>query len=213
MIDKPITILIAEDDPVARELLGIFLKEWGYDVLMSGNGNEAWDMLNKHDISIALLDWIMPGKEGIDICREYRKLNDRTYLYIIIITAKDNREDTVTALNAGADDYIKKPFDENELKSRIQSGERIYRLKTRLEDKVKELEKAIKEITELRNLLPICSYCKKVRDDHDYWHQVENYLHSYAGIDFTHSVCPDCMEKYVEPEIQQFLEEKKDVEE
>ena len=187
-------ILIAEDEPVSRERLKHMLVKWGYDVFVACDGDEAWGALQHiSDPAMAILDWMMPGLAGLEICRRLRAKADRKY--IIMLTAKDRREDILEALEAGADDYVIKPFDPAELRARVRAGVRVTELQQSLADRVKELEEAFSQIKTLEGLIPICSYCKKIRDDGNYWQQLEGYLSQHAGAKFTHGICPDCFDR------------------
>jgi two-component system, cell cycle response regulator len=121
-----VKILIAEDDPAFRNLLVTLLAKWGYDVLAAKDGDEAWCILQSEDApQLAILDWRMPGKDGLEICRGIRSGKTAPYTYIILLTAQDRSRDIVAGMEAGADDYITKPFRTNELKARLRAGERI----------------------------------------------------------------------------------------
>jgi DNA-binding response OmpR family regulator len=134
-------ILVAEDDAVSRELICTRLAKWGYDVVSTRNGSEAMAELRKKDApSLAILDWMMPDMDGLEICRRVREV-DRV-LYVIMLTARDRPEDLVEGLGAGADDYLIKPFEKNELQARILSGLRVIALQVALAARVKELELA-----------------------------------------------------------------------
>jgi response regulator RpfG family c-di-GMP phosphodiesterase len=122
--------------------------------------------------------------------------------YLIFVTAKARTQDIVTGLGAGADDYIVKPFEREELRARVQVGFRMLELQAALADRVRELEEALTRVKQLQGLLPICSYCKKVRDDRNYWQQVETYIEGHSDAQFTHGICPECREKYVVPELE-----------
>ncbi|PJA27591.1 MAG: response regulator [candidate division Zixibacteria bacterium CG_4_9_14_3_um_filter_46_8] len=190
-------ILIAEDDVVSRKLLKAILSKWDHEVIVAKDGNEALEALMQDDAPcLAILDWMMPGKDGIDVCREVRQQKEKTYLYIIMLTAKQNKGDIVKGLDAGADDYIAKPFDMAELKARINVGQRIVNLELSLQTKVVELQKALDNIKQLRGIIPICAWCKKIRDDKNYWQNVETYVASNSNADFSHLICPECSEKY-----------------
>src|SRR5439155_4831059 len=104
----------------------------------------------------------------------------------------------VTGLQAGADDYITKPFDRGELQARLQVGRRIVELQKGLADRVRELEAALSRVRQLQGLLPICAWCKKIRDDQNYWHQVETYIGSHSDARFSHGICPDCLKTVME---------------
>ena len=196
-------ILIADDNPSSLRLLQVILEDRGYEVLTAKDGQEAWDLFNTHGVSIALLDWVMPGMTGVEVCRKIRSGNNKSYTYIILVTARDSKEDLVTAMDAGADDYVNKPYHEEELHSRIKAGERIVGLEKNLAGKIEELQKAFTEVKQLKGLIPICMYCKKIRDDRDYWHILEKFIHEHTGADFSHGICPQCMEKYVRPQIDE----------
>lgn len=117
-------VLVAEDDPVSRRLLEVTLSKWGYEVVTCADGLLAWHFLQKSDApSLVVLDWMIPGMDGLELVEQVRKLD--TYIYVIMLTAKTHKQDMVTALAAGADDYITKPFDAQELRMRLRVGERI----------------------------------------------------------------------------------------
>jgi phosphoserine phosphatase RsbU/P len=196
--------LIAEDDMVSRVLLEATLIKWGYEVTVACDGIAAWELLQSDDPPpLAILDWMMPGLDGLQICRKIRDIPTTTPPCLILLTAKGRREDIVTGLQAGADDYVTKPFDREELHARVQVGMRIIELQHSLADRVKALEEALARVKQLQGLLPICSYCKKIRDDQNYWQQVENYISKHSEAQFSHSICPDCYESLVRPELDQ----------
>ena len=189
-------ILIAEDDPVSRRLLQAALIKWGYEVIVTTNGKEALAALQQPEApSLLLLDWLMPEMDGVEVSREVRKIAALKSTYIILLTSRDRKEDVVQGLEAGADDYVTKPFDYDELRARVQVGARVVQLQTAFADRVRELEEAIASVKTLQGLLPICSYCKKIRDDGNYWHRVESYITGHANVRFSHGICPDCSEK------------------
>jgi len=199
---KPVKkILIADNDLIALRLLNVALSDWGYEVIMCTDGKKAWEALNKNDISIALLDWVMPEIDGLELCRRLRPNKTENYTYVIILSANSSNNDMIKALDAGADDYMFKPYDLEELHSRMKAGERIVKLESTLANKIYELESALEEVRQLKELLPICMYCKKIRDDGDYWHQVESYIHNRTGVGFSHGICPDCIDNVVKPQI------------
>lgn len=200
---EPMRILIAEDDAVSRIVLEQTLKGWGHSVVVTKCGTEAWDALQAEDApQLAILDWMMPGLEGPEVCRRVRALARPIPTYLILLTARGLTDDIVVGLDSGADDYVTKPFDRQELRSRIRVGERILNLQQGLADRVCELEDALSQVKELKGLLPICSYCKAVRDDRNYWHRVETYIAAHSGARFSHGICPGCWKDVVEPEIQ-----------
>ncbi|AMV28407.1 Transcriptional activator protein CopR [Gemmata sp. SH-PL17] len=194
--------LIAEDDPVSRTLLDHTLRGWGYDVVVTRDGNEAWAALLAEDApNLAILDWMMPGLEGPEVCRRVRALAQPIPTYVILLTARGQSDDIVAGLESGADDYVTKPFDRQELRSRIRVGERVLALQRGLADRVRDLEAVLGQVKELKGLLPICSYCKAVRDDQNYWHRVETYITAHSAARFSHGICPGCWKGVVEPEL------------
>ncbi|HKC81913.1 MAG TPA: response regulator, partial [Gemmatimonadaceae bacterium] len=144
---------------------------------------------------LAVLDWMMPGVEGIEICRRLRTTPGFELVYVILVTSRGGKEDLSYGLAAGANDYITKPFDPVELQARVRVGERMVRLQRSLAARITEVEAALAHVQRLQGLLPICSYCKKVRNEANYWEQVESYLSAHSDLDFTHSICPQCTEK------------------
>lgn len=126
-------ILIAEDSAVSLRVVETKLTKWGHEVLSANNGTEAWEILQANDAPpLAILDWMMPGIDGVELCRRVRERTNQLYTYIILLTAKDRKEDVVKAMNAGADDYVIKPPDPSELQARIRAGCRVIELEQRL---------------------------------------------------------------------------------
>jgi len=184
-------VLIAEDDQVSRRLLEVTLERMDYEVESTENGVQALEGLIKPDAPrLAILDWMMPEMDGVDVCRRIREMEFDKYIYIIFLTAKGQKKDIVTGLEAGADDYLIKPFDPHELRSRLAVGKRILDLEAALEDKVQELESALAHVKTLQGLLPICMYCK------DTWHRLESYIETRSDAMFTHSLCQDCLTEH-----------------
>ena len=196
-------ILIAEDNEVIRAILEANLASWGHEGVSCTDGTEAWRVLQgENPPRLAILDWMMPGIDGTEICRKLRATAGTEAVYIILLTGRDRREDIVAGLNAGANDYVTKPFDHDELRARLMVGVRMVELQTLLADRVRDLEVAMASVKQLSGLLPICSYCKKVRDDTNYWQQVEAYVGQHSEAQFSHGICPDCYETIVKPELR-----------
>jgi phosphoserine phosphatase RsbU/P len=195
-------ILLAEDDPISRAVLERTLRQWNHEVMVAEDGAAAWKLMQQKDAPmLMLLDWMMPEVDGIELCRRIRSHPDLTLTYVILLTAKHQKEDIVHGLKSGAHDYITKPFDRGELKARIQVGERVLNLQNELAKRVAELEAALEQVHTLQSLLPICSYCKRVRDDKNYWQKVEAYLMTRTDLRLSHSICPDCYRQVVLPEL------------
>jgi sigma-B regulation protein RsbU (phosphoserine phosphatase) len=192
-----VKVLIAEDEIVSRRLLESALPRWGYDVITATDGEEAWTLLQEPDApAIMVLDWLMPRLDGVEICRRIRAHPRLSSVYIILLTSRAAVEDVVQGLEAGANDYITKPFDAAELRARMQVGVRVVNLQTTLAERVREVEDALSRVKQLQGLLPICSYCKKIRDDKNYWHQVESYVGRHTDARFSHGICPECTVKF-----------------
>ena len=185
--------LIADDDELTTTILAKSLARWGLESVVAHEGNQAWRTLQADpEISMAILDWEMPGIEGPELCRRIRQDPGRAHLHLLLLTSRDSHADLVAGLDAGADDYLVKPFDHDELRARIHVGMRVLGLQSRLKDRVAELQDALSKVNQLQRLLPICSYCKKVRPDRDYWEQVEEYVSHHTGVQFSHGICPTC---------------------
>jgi len=196
-------VLIADDEATSRRLIQATLGGWGFEVLVAVDGCEALRVLQgSQGPEIAMLDWMMPGIEGLDICRQVRATMPSAGTYIILVTARGGLENIVRGLEAGADDYITKPFDPRELRARLHVGVRVVQLQKALLERNRELEGALKRVKQLQGLLPICSYCKKVRNDRNYWEQVDAYVASHSEAQFSHGVCPDCYEIHLRPQLQ-----------
>ena len=190
-------VLIAEDDRVSRGLLKATLAHAGYEVVAAEDGEEAWRLLGAPETPrLAVLDWMMPGIDGVEICRRLRRGEGAAYFYIILLTTKDRQEDVVEGLEAGADDYVTKPYDPHELRSRVRTGERILELKSSLDAKVSELQEALEHVRQLQGLLPICMHCKSIRDEANTWHRIEAYIAEHADVRFSHGVCQKCLEEH-----------------
>lgn len=201
-------ILIAEDDAVSRRVLETSLNKLGYNVVSTSDGGSACQILQSVDAPrLALLDWMMPEMDGVDVCKAVRAMPTDSPPYIILLTAKSSKDSIVEGLESGADDYITKPFDRAELRARLQVGCRILELQSTLIERVRQLEAALIQVKQLQGLLPICSYCKKIRDDQNYWQKVETYLSSRTEATFSHGICPDCFESIVAKELKDSAKE------
>jgi sigma-B regulation protein RsbU (phosphoserine phosphatase) len=190
-------VLVAEDNVVSRRMVENLIPKWGYNVIPSADGQEAWEKWSADvSIQLAVLDWMMPGLDGLDVCRMIRQAEQpprRTY--IIILTGRGRREDIVQGLQAGANDYITKPFDNEEFRSRLDIGRRIVELQSALSERVMELERALTEIKTLQGLLPICMHCHKIREGKDGWTRLEEYVTQHSEAKFSHGICPECLSK------------------
>lgn len=186
-------ILIAEDDPISSRILEVTLMKWGYEVSVTSNGIDALKLLQSEAApKLAILDVMMPGMDGLNVCRKVRESPSTTPPYLILLTAMGGKDDVVRGIQAGANDYLCKPFHQNELKVRVGVGVQMLELQQALTQRVKELEAAFSQVKQLQGMLPICSYCKKIRNDQNYWQRVEGYISDHTDVEFSHGICPDC---------------------
>ena len=189
-------ILVADDDAIGRRVLERALVKSGHEVLVVPDGAEAWRVLSGPDPpTLAILDWMMPGLTGVELCRKARETVWAVEPYLIVLTSRGASEDVVTALQAGANDYVTKPFEIEELRARVSVGERVVTLQQQLSDRVRALEEAFAHVHQLQGLIPICAWCGQVRNDGNFWEQVSSYLEKRSGLQFTHAICPPCREK------------------
>jgi DNA-binding response OmpR family regulator len=196
-------VLIAEDDVVSRRVLEVMVARWGYEVVSAGDGEAAWQILQQDaPPEIALLDWIIPGLDGLQVCERTRALERSEPTYLVILSANASPDDILAGFNAGADDYLPKPVDLPQLQARLRVGSRMVALQRNLAGRVRDLGEALHRVKQLQGLLPICAYCKKIRDDHNYWQQVEAYLSSHSDVRFSHSICPECYQSQIQPQLK-----------
>jgi sigma-B regulation protein RsbU (phosphoserine phosphatase) len=187
-------ILFVEDDPTTRRLLQTTMQSFGHDIIVAEEGEQAWAALLKSPVQVIVSDWMMPGLDGLELCKRVRSRQRKDYTYFILLTARTEKDDYHLAMDAGVDDFLVKPLETDELRIRLRVAERILRF--------------IDQVRELKRLLPICSYCKKIRDDKDYWHQIDTYIRTQMGADLSHSICPDCYEQFIKPQLSSLSDEK-----
>lgn len=179
---KRTRVLIAEDDLVSAKVLGALLRRFGYEVSTASNGDEAWQLFSAEPTRLIVSDWMMPGTDGLALCEKVRACPGIPYTYFILLTANRTTPENYTlATDAGVDDFLTKPIDREALQMRLRVAERILKFTA--------------EIRQLKEMIPICVYCRKVRDEEDYWEQVETYIQKETGSRFSHGACPDCYEK------------------
>jgi len=182
-------ILVAEDDVISRKLLCTTLEQFGHSVVAYPNGQEAWDAFDADPYRVIVSDWLMPKMDGLEFCRKVRNRVETEYTYFILLTANAHgKENYLEAMQSGIDDFLPKPLDRDTIWMRLRVAERILRFAT--------------QISQLEAMMPICSYCKKVREDENYWEQVETYILNRTGTAFSHSVCPACYERVVKPQLE-----------
>jgi sigma-B regulation protein RsbU (phosphoserine phosphatase) len=181
-------VLAIEDQPVAAAQLVAVLKSLGYQAEHVVDSENAWARLMQGGFRIVVSDWRLPGIDGLELCRMIRQRGGDYVYFILISVAGMTRENRKAALEAGVDDFLPKPIDSDELGMRLHVAERILGYAA--------------QVQQLESILPICGYCKKVREDSNYWSQVEDYLTKRDRVRFSHSVCPDCYDKVLLPQLE-----------
>lgn len=181
-------ILIVEDDPIAGAVLEASLKALDHHVELTTDGESAWKSFSLAPRRLVISDWMMPGLNGLELCRRIRERGgDYTY-FILLSNLANSAENLDQAMEAGADDFLAKPAKPTELKARLRVAERILNYAT--------------QVRQLQEIIPICGYCRKMRDDQNYWSQVEEYIGKQTGSGFSHGVCPDCYESVLVPQMK-----------
>jgi phosphoserine phosphatase RsbU/P len=174
-------ILIVDDDTTSLIVLSATLKKLGHQIVATASGAEALIHFDTMNVPVLISDMVMPELDGLELCRRVRALNRPRYTYIILLTSVGGKSGYLEGMKAGADDFITKPFDEEQLAARLGVAQRILGLQS--------------QVSQLSGLLPICSQCKKVRDDRNYWQQVESYVAQRSEVTFSHGYCPDCLKE------------------
>jgi DNA-binding response OmpR family regulator len=202
-MSKQFKVLVTDDDPEILLMSTTLLRRAGYEVLEASTGQECLDAVRVHHPDLVLLDVMLPDMTGIQICRQIK--NDESLKDIFVILAsgiKVSSAQQADGLDIGADGYIVRPIPNREFLARVQAGERIKRTEDALREKEKQqqtlisqLEEALAEIKTLKGYIPICSSCKKIRDDEGYWNQLEEYISRHTDATFTHGLCPTCLER------------------
>lgn len=203
-------ILVVDDVTKNIQLLGNILGTEGYGVSYATDGRKALAMAKEENYDLILLDIMMPEMDGFEVCRNLKQEKKTKDTPILFLTAKNETKDIVDGLSLGAVDYLTKPINKAELIARVHTHIQLRLSQLIIEKKSRELEvknrelsnllsqhkKALSEIKILRGILPICSHCKKIRNDSGYWMQIESYIRDHSEADFTHSICQDCREKH-----------------
>ena len=180
-------VLIAEDELIASRVLEAALRHLGHEPLLAENGESAWQILQTEPVRVVVSDWQMPGLDGLGLCRKIRA-RPGDYVYFMLLTQQAATEQNLReATEAGVDDFLGKPVDSGQLWMRLRVAERILSYAT--------------EVRQLESFLPMCGYCKNIRDDKNYWQQIEGYINERTGSEFSHSICPDCYQRVVVPEL------------
>jgi DNA-binding response OmpR family regulator len=194
--DKKPLLLIVDDNVRNFQFLGKMMAENGYESALARSGSQALDFVHKEKPELVLLDIMMPEMDGYEVCRELKSQKATSHIPVIFLTAKTETEGLVKGFEAGAVDYVTKPF---------KSAELLARIKTHI-----ELKRAREEIRTLRGIIPICAKCKKIRDDEGLWKQIETYIEKHSDALFSHDLCPECSKEiYGDEEWFKSIEEEK----
>lgn len=180
-------ILIADDEPVSRQVLEAVLGARGHHVTPAVDGAEAWGLWQLSQQRVVVSDWLMPGLDGLELCRRVRGAAAERYTYFILLTARSGKENFRAAMDAGIDDFLTKPVDAEELAARLGAADRILGLR--------------EELSQLEGLLPICSYCKRIRTAAGEYRSLEGYIEQRSKAEFSHGICPECYARHVQPQI------------
>ncbi len=203
-------VLAVDDDRVTLLTLQKLLTKFGYETLTATNGTDALKLFLDHRPQILITDWMMPEMEGPTVVKTIRAFAESEYTYIIMITSRQDKDDMMAGMLAGVDEFLTKPIDPDQLRARLRVGKRIMLLQDNLAKRVRELEQEKQHVKMLQGFLPICAYCKKIRDDENLWSQIEEYVSEHQdNVQFSHSICPDCYESKVKPMEEAFWAKKK----
>jgi DNA-binding response OmpR family regulator len=173
-------VLVADDNRVSRLLLEKILGDLGYEPVLTENGRAALSWIVREEIPLLVTDWNMPEMDGLELCRRLRVPSRRVYTYVLLLTMMSGKGSYLEGLAAGADDFMTKPVDRDELAARLKVGERIVGLQ--------------KEMRQLEGLLSMCMHCKKIREGQE-WVPVDRYVAVRTASSFSHGFCPDCLKQ------------------
>jgi len=190
------TILIVEDNPKNVQVLGTILMDAKYRVAVAQTGLTAFDQLSRVNPDLILLDIMMPEMDGFEICRRLKQNPATDDIPIIFLTAKTETDDIVKGFDLGAADFITKPFRAKELLARVQTHITLMRLQQNLKRKNQELENSLEKVKALSGLLPICSYCSKIRNAEGGWERLEVFIEENTQANFSHGICPECLKSH-----------------
>jgi sigma-B regulation protein RsbU (phosphoserine phosphatase) len=182
-------ILTVEDDPITQLLLESALHGLGHEVVACADGASAWEQLEDRSIRIVVSDWQLPGISGLELCRRIRERGGDYVSFILVTQLPPSDENVDAAIVAGVDEFLAKPINLSELKLRLHAAARTLNLTA--------------QVQQLESFIPICAHCKNVRDDKNYWQQIESYINTRLGTRFSHGICPACYEKVMLPQLQE----------
>jgi sigma-B regulation protein RsbU (phosphoserine phosphatase) len=192
-------VLIVEDDVFFQRVLQKRLETEGFKVMLAGDGREGMKAIVTWEPDVVLSDWMMPEVDGLELCQSVKTGLKDAAPYFILLTAKGELSDRLLGLQTGADDYVVKPCEHSEILARVRAGVRIVKLTQQLRSAVTELQMANAELSstreqveQLQELLPICTYCRRVKESDGSWRDLEQFVTRRLGADLSEEICPEC---------------------
>ncbi|UCF98125.1 MAG: response regulator [Spirochaetaceae bacterium] len=188
-------VLIVDDTLSNIQVLGnILTTNSDYAIEFATGGRQALEWVENQDFDLILLDLMMPQMDGFEVCARLKSDPRTARIPVLFLTARNETESLVRAFELGAADYVTKPFQTAELMARVRTQLTLKRGQDEREALIRRLEIALSKVKQLSGLLPICANCKKIRDDTGYWSRVEEYIAKHSEAEFSHGICPDCMQ-------------------
>ena len=194
--ETPPTILAVDDSPTNLAVLSSILEAEPCHLLLAESGEQALVHAREGHPQLILLDVMMPGMNGYQVCQALKSDPATQDIPVMFITSRTDLDDVVRGFETGALDYVSKPFEPLELLARVRTHLELHRRRDQERRLIAELREALDHVKLLSGLLPICAHCKKVRDDHGFWQQVEAYISTHSEATFSHGLCPDCIPIY-----------------
>ncbi len=196
-MDPNIKILVVDDDIDVLFATARVIRKAGYEVIEASTGNECLNKAREYKPDLILLDVILPDIMGTEICRRIKADSFFKDVFILLLSGqKTASDDQAEGLDLGADGYIARPISNRELLARVRAMVRILTAERKVDHLVTELQEALAKVKTLKGLLPICSYCKNIRDDKGYWNKIEKYIQEHSDAEFSHGICRECAAKY-----------------
>ncbi|MCF7794731.1 MAG: response regulator [Candidatus Cloacimonetes bacterium] len=189
-------IMVVDDEPINVMIAKKILEKNQYETITAASGAEALQKIEENPPDLILLDIMMPAMNGFEVCIKLQEDDVKKEIPVIFLTAVTDKESIVKGFEAGGKDYLTKPFNTPELLARVKAHVSLKLVSDKQKMLIEKLQKALHEIQTLSGLLPICSHCKKIRDDSGYWKGVEHYIAEHSDAQFSHGICPDCMRQY-----------------
>lgn len=203
-------ILLVDDNSSNLQTLTTMLSGEGYEIRIAKSGADALQSVRQHPPDLILLDVLMPGMNGHEVCQRLKADAATQDIPVIFVTALAELPEKIKGFEVGGVDYITKPFQAEEVIARVNTHVTMRLLRKKLENNIARLQKTLDEVKTLKGLIPICSSCKKMRDDKGYWNQIEIYMKNHTGAQFSHGICPACIEKLYPDLHEKMVRDKKE---